>query len=105
MFKIAIYIKDKAIEHVQSDCGNWPDLARVHREETIQEDKNANQGGRDQHTGVPAQPGKVQTDFLTKVPPGKKTGRSKFNNKLRRWLVKLGGKWINPRICFLESNA
>lgn len=52
-------------------CVNWPDLARVHREETIEEDKNANQGRRDQHASVPAQPRKVKTDFLTKVPPGR----------------------------------
>lgn len=52
---------------------NWPDLARVHREETVEEDKNANQGRRDQHASVPAQPRKVKTDFLTEVPPGRDT--------------------------------
>lgn len=52
-------------------CLNWPDLAGVHREETIEEDENANQGRRDQHASVPAQPCKVKTDFLTKVPPGR----------------------------------
>lgn len=48
-------------------------MAGVHREETIEEDKNANQGCRDQHASVPAQPCKVKTDFLTKVPPGRDT--------------------------------
>lgn len=50
---------------------NWPDLAGVHGEETVEEDKNANQGCRDQHAGVPAQPSKVEADFLAKVPPGR----------------------------------
>lgn len=50
---------------------NWPHLAGVHGEETVEEDKNANQGRRDQHASVPAQPRKVEADFLTKVPPGR----------------------------------
>lgn len=50
-----------------TDTVNWPDLAGVHGEEAIEEDKNANQGCRDQHAGVPAQPRKVKTNFLTKV--------------------------------------
>lgn len=54
-------------------CVNWPDLAGVHGEETIEEDKNANQGGRNQHAGVPAQPCKVKTDFLTKVTSRRQT--------------------------------
>lgn len=71
-----IHSKDKTTAHVQclEWCAGWvngPDLAGVHSEETIQEDKNANQGGRDQHAGVPAQPCKVKTDFLPKVPPGR----------------------------------
>lgn len=56
---------------------NWPDLAWVHREETIKEDENANQGGRDQHAGVPAQPRKVKADFLTKVPPERERRRDR----------------------------
>lgn len=47
-----------------------PDLAGVHGEETVEEDQQAHQGGGDQHAGVPAQPGKVETDLLPKVPPG-----------------------------------
>lgn len=53
---------------------NWPDLAGVHSEETIEEDENTNQGSRDQHAGVPAQPRKIKADFLTKVTPGKVMG-------------------------------
>lgn len=75
------YRKNETTEHVQSPkwCASWvtwPDLAGVHSEETIQEDKNANQGSRDQHAGVPAQPRKVKTDFLPKVPPRRESHRS-----------------------------
>lgn len=63
-----------------SDCVNWPDLAGVHSEETIEEDKNANHGSRDQHAGVPAQPRKVKTDFLTKVTPARETERQSGQN-------------------------
>lgn len=52
----------------------WPDLAGVHSEETIEEDENANQGSRDQHASVPAQPCKIKADFLTKVTPAEETG-------------------------------
>lgn len=61
-------------------CVNLPDLARVHGEETIEEDKNTDQGGRDQHASVPAQPCKVKTDFLTKVSPGWETERQSGQN-------------------------
>lgn len=57
-------------------CVNGPDLAWVHGEEAIEEDKNTNQGSRDQHAGVPAQPCKVKTNFLTKVSPERETDRS-----------------------------
>lgn len=69
-------------------CVHWPDLAGVHSEETIQEDKNANQGGGDQHAGVPAQPCKVKTYLLTKVPPARETEQSNFTYNLRWLLVK-----------------
>lgn len=47
-------------------------MAGVHSEQTIEEDQKADQGGGDQHAGVPTQPGKVKTDLLPKVPPGGK---------------------------------
>jgi len=44
-------------------------LAGVHGEQAVEEDEQADQRGGDQHAGVPAQPGEVQTDLLPKVPP------------------------------------
>lgn len=72
----------ECVQYLESSWVNWPDLTRVHSEETIEEDKNANQGCWDQHAGVPAQPCKVKADFLTKVTPGRETQWSKPNNKL-----------------------
>lgn len=66
-------------------CVNWPDLAWIHGEEAIEEDKNTNQGSRDQHAGVPAQPGKVKTYFLTKVPPERETERWKVLTVNLNW--------------------
>lgn len=56
-----------------------PDLAGVHGEETIEEDQQADQGGGDQHAGVPAQPGEVKTDLLAKVPPGRRRGEGQIS--------------------------
>ena len=75
----------------------WPDLAGVHREETVEEDKNTDQGGGDQHAGVPAQPRKVQTDFLTKVTPARETERqrdSEVRIHQQTELIKAGGVYL-----------
>lgn len=53
-----------------TDGVNRPHLAGVHREEAVEEDQNAHQGRGDQHAGVPAQPRKIKTDLLPKIPPG-----------------------------------
>ena len=50
-------------------CLVWPDLAGVHGEEAIQEDKETDQSCGDQHASVPAQPGKIQSYLLSEVPP------------------------------------
>lgn len=46
-----------------------PDLAVLQREEAVQEHKEADQRCRKQHPRVPAEPGEVQTDLLSEVPP------------------------------------
>lgn len=46
-----------------------PDLAVIQSHDSIQKDKQSNEGGREEHAGVPAQPGKIQPDLLSKVPP------------------------------------
>lgn len=57
-----------------------PDLAGVHSEKTIEEDQQADQGGGDQHAGVPAQPGKVKTNLLPKVPPWREQDKSQLTS-------------------------
>lgn len=47
-----------------------PDLAALHCEDAVEEDQEAHQGCWKQHPRVPAQPGKVQADLLSKIPPG-----------------------------------
>ena len=68
-------------------CVNWPDLTRVHGEETVEEDKNTNQGGRDQHAGVPAQPRKVKADFLSEVTSEGETGSKSCSLKRSMFLL------------------
>ena len=46
-----------------------PDLAVIQSNDSIQEDKQSNEGSWEEHAGVPAQPGKIQPDLLSKIPP------------------------------------
>lgn len=47
-----------------------PDLAALHCEDAVEENQEANQGCWKQHSCVPAEPGKVQADLLSEIPPG-----------------------------------
>lgn len=47
-----------------------PDLAALHCEDAVEEHQEAHQGRWKQHPRVPAQPGKVQADLLSEIPPG-----------------------------------
>lgn len=46
-----------------------PDLAVIQSNDSVQKDKQSNEGGWEEHAGVPAQPGKIQPNLLSKVPP------------------------------------
>ena len=46
-----------------------PDLAVIQSDDAIQKDKQSNEGSWEEHAGVPAQPGKIQPNLLSKVPP------------------------------------
>lgn len=46
-----------------------PDLAVIQSHDSIQKDKQSNEGGWEEHAGVPAQPGKIQPNLLSKVSP------------------------------------
>lgn len=46
-----------------------PDLAVIQSNDSIQKDKQSNEGSWEEHAGVPAQPGKIQPNLLSKVPP------------------------------------
>lgn len=41
--------------------------------DAIQKDKQSNEGSWEEHASVPAQPGKIQPNLLSKVPPVKNT--------------------------------
>lgn len=47
-----------------------PDLAALHCEDAVEENQEANQGCWKQHSCVPAEPGKVQANLLSEIPPG-----------------------------------
>lgn len=42
---------------------------RVHRHEAVDEDEHTDDRRRDEPTGIEAQPGEVESDFLTKILP------------------------------------
>lgn len=46
-----------------------PDLAVIQGGDSIQKDEQSNEGSWEEHAGVPAQPGKIQPNLLSKVPP------------------------------------
>lgn len=46
-----------------------PDLAVIQSGDSIQEDKQPDEGCGEEHARVPAKPGKVQPDLLSKIPP------------------------------------
>lgn len=46
-----------------------PDLAVIQSGDAIQEDKQPNEGRGEEHACVPAQPGKIQSNLLSKIPP------------------------------------
>lgn len=59
-----------------------PDLAALHRKDAVQEHQEANQGCGKQHPCVPAEPGKVQADLLSEIPPGAaEPGRNRSNRR------------------------
>lgn len=62
------------VSHAAHVHGGLPGYVVVNGCTTVQEDDDADEGGRDQHLCVQAQPGKVESDLLTKVlPEGDKT--------------------------------
>jgi len=50
----------------------------VQSSDSIQKDKQSNEGSWEEHPCVPAQPGKIQPDFLTKVSSVLKYNTEKF---------------------------
>lgn len=66
---IALFAQGTHDEQFALSAGLHRDGVVVHREHSVEEDENADDGGRQQPTRVETQPGEVDGDFLAKIFP------------------------------------
>lgn len=62
-----VYVLSDELVWPVSGWQDWPGDVRVHGDTAVQEDDDTDDSCWDQHLSVHTQPGKVQTNFLSKI--------------------------------------